>query len=77
MSALSHEDRTFLRGLPITIVLGRGGKISRLEDELIKRARPFWIAGNVSERASTDNIGRHILRIALTDAGRAELSRPS
>ena len=77
MSAFSQDDRAFLRGLPITIVVGKDGKISRLEDELIKRARPFWLARDVSERATTDNIGRQILCVALTDAGYAKLSRTS
>ena len=68
-------DREFLRLCPIVIATPRGKRPSPADAALIKRSLPMWTAGYVTERATADNIGRAVLTIMLTDAGRAELSR--
>ena len=69
-------DRAFLRLCPIDIVTARGQKPSVADAALIKRALPLWTAGYVTEKVTTDGAHRNVLTIRLTDAGRAELSRP-
>ena len=74
---MSQLDKAFLRLCPIVIATPRGKRPSAADAALIKRALPLWTAGYVTERATADNIGRAVLTISLTDAGHAELSRPS
>jgi hypothetical protein len=77
MAQLETADLTFLRSLPVDIVTMRGKKPTATEAAIIQRAMPFWTAGYVTEKARVDNIGRVVLRIALTEIGLAAIEQPS
>ena len=70
------SDKEFLRLCPISITVARGQKMKSADLALLKRALPLWTGGYVSEKVTAEG-GFATTRIALTDTGRAELSRPA